>query len=51
MRAQNLFASALVASLPLAANGSQGTLADYKRADSISARLTPLFVGMPSAPE
>lgn len=36
---------------PLSAVVAQGTLADYRRADSISSTLAPLFVNMPSSPE
>ena len=46
-----LRAATLASVLPFATVHGQGTLADYQRADSISARLNPLFVGMPSSPE
>jgi len=46
-----LRAAALASALPFATAHAQGTLADYQRADSISARVNPLFIGMPTAPE
>lgn len=46
-----LRAATLASVLPFATVHGQGTLADYQRADSISARLNSLFVGMPSSPE
>lgn len=36
--------------LPIHRSGAQGRLADYQRADSVSARLAPLFLNQPSAP-
>ena len=46
-----LHAVVCIGALPLTTLGAQGTLADYQRADSISARLNPMFIGMPTAPE
>lgn len=46
-----LRAAALASALPFATLLGQGTRADYQRADSLSARLNPMFVGMPTAPE
>ena len=46
-----LRAAALACAVPFTTAHAQGALADYQRADSISARLNPLFVGMPTTPE
>ncbi len=51
MRTRTFFSLVLAGLLPFTVGRAQGTLADYQRADSISSRLTPLFLGLPSVPE
>jgi dipeptidyl aminopeptidase/acylaminoacyl peptidase len=51
MRTHHLRIAIALCALPLASAFGQGTLADYRRADSIATRLNARFVGMPTAPE
>src|SRR5690242_14782545 len=48
---RHAFRTFLLALIAASSIGAQGTLADYRRADSISSRIGSLIVGTPTGPE